>query len=78
MSLFFVFTAVVETTHAHEDSCDAPCPAVCLGAPCGTQCETADARCAAPEEQERPSRAVYLAGFVPAVFEDEIFHPPLI
>lgn len=78
MSLFLVFTAVAETTHAHEDSCDAPCPAVCLGAPCGTKYELAAARWTAPEVQERPSLAAYSAGFVPVVFEDEIFHPPVV
>jgi hypothetical protein len=78
ISLFLVFTAVAETTHAHEESCDAPCPAVCLGTSCGTYCENTDASWAAPEELEKPSLAAFSADFVPLVFEDEIFHPPLV
>lgn len=78
LSLFLVFTALAETTHAHEDACDAPCPAVCLGAPCGTYCENTAASWAAPEEQEKPPLAAFSADFVPVVFEDEIFHPPVV
>jgi len=78
MSLFLVFTALAETTHAHEDSCDAPCPAVCLGTQYGNCCDAAASRWAAPEEQEKPSLAAFSADFVPVVFEDEIFHPPVV
>lgn len=78
VSLFLVFTALAETTHAHEDVCDAPCPAVCLGAPCGMQCETVAAGWTPPEDKERAPLAVFSAGFVPVVFEDEIFHPPVV
>jgi hypothetical protein len=77
LSLFFLFTALTETCHVHEQGCDAPCPAACLcGAP-GACCAAPGSRCSlAPADISRPAAAC--AGTVAAsrLSVDEIFHPP--
>ncbi|MDQ7774048.1 MAG: hypothetical protein RDU13_11075 [Elusimicrobiales bacterium] len=77
-SFFLVFTALAETTHCHSQSADAPCPAVCLGAPCASYCENASAGPVAPADNEKPAASAYVKDFVPLLSEDEIFHPPVV
>ena len=76
-SVFLVFVALAETSHFHEQACDSPCPAVCLGA-CGLYCDDAGAGSLA-DPKDTQIRAVCYNGFVFAaqISEDEIFHPPL-
>ncbi|MDO8803558.1 MAG: hypothetical protein Q7R35_03925 [Elusimicrobiota bacterium] len=77
-SLFLIFVALAETTHTHEQSCDAPCAAVCLGSSCGVYCDNSGAKSLAdPKDSE--SREVFNTGslFIVRLPEDEIFHPPL-
>lgn len=78
LSLFLVFTAVAETTHCHSQSTDAPCPAVCQGAPCGGYCDNAAACSVEPADDEKPAAASFAEVFVPRLSEDEIFHPPAV
>ena len=78
-SIFFVFVALAETAHPCEQSCDSPCPAVCLGSACGIYCDdSATERIAGPEETG--NRIAFDSASVPAarLTADEIFHPPLV
>jgi len=79
LSVFIVFVALAETAHAYEQSCDSPCPAVCLGSACGMYCnDSASERIAEP--QETGNRVALDSASVPAarITADEIFHPPLV
>jgi len=77
-SFFLVFTALAETTHCHTQSADAPCPAVCLGAPCASYCDNASTRSVEPADNKKPAATSFAEVFVPRLSEDEIFHPPAV
>lgn len=76
-SAFFVFTALVETTHTHAQAADAPCPAVCLSGCCGLLAANPDSQVAAvPVPDVNPAIVSSETVFVHRISEDEIFHPP--
>jgi|GEM_PF-4930741 len=77
-SLFLVFTALAETTHCHTQAADAPCPAVCLGAPCANYSDNASTCSVEPADDEKTVAASFPEVFVPRLSEDEIFHPPAV
>jgi len=79
VAVFLMATALAETTHNHEHSCDAPCPAVCLGGSAGSYCENTGLSCAGePLDTEKPAAACFIPASVPRLSEDEIFHPPVV
>lgn len=78
-SLFLLFTALAETTHAHAQAADAPCPAICLSSCCGLLAAEPDSQVftvPAPAGIHAivPAETV----FVHRLSEDEIFHPPAV
>jgi hypothetical protein len=78
-SVFFVFTVFAETTHDHKQSCDEPCPAVCLGCGGGMYCDNSDSKCSlSPVEPGMPATFCFETVFVSRLSEDEIFHPPAV
>lgn len=78
-SLFLVFTALVETTHIHAQSADAPCPAVCLSNCCGLLAANPDSQVSAvPVPNVSPAIVSSETVFVHRISEDEIFHPPAV
>lgn len=77
MSLFV--TVLAESTHTHEHSCDAPCAAACLGGSCVCPGDNSDSKQAiAPVPREKPVLVAFEPLFVPSIFEEEIFHPPVV
>jgi len=77
-SIFFAFVALGEMLHSHEQSCDSPCPAVCLGSACGMYCDgSGSARVADPDDTGIQTDFEYGFVFVARLSADEIFHPPL-
>ena len=78
LSVFIVFVALAETAHAYEQSCDSPCPTVCLGSACGMYCDdSASERIAGPEETGNRIVSDSASVLVARIAADEIFHPPL-
>lgn len=78
-SLFLVFTALAETTHAHAQAADAPCPAVCLSNCCGLLAANTDSQVAAvPVPDVNLAIVSSETVFVHRISEDEIFHPPAV
>lgn len=79
LSVFIVFVALAETAHAYEQSCDSPCPAVCLGSACGMYCDdSGSAGVTGPEDTEKRTTLDSASIFVARLSDDEIFHPPLV
>lgn len=76
LPLLLVLSPMAEALHAHGDTHESPCPAACLGAPCGACAEIAASRLAAPETGERPAACRLVNDFVQQPLEEEIFHPP--
>jgi len=77
-SAFILFTVLAETTHAHPQGANAPCPAVCLGAPCGSCCDDSALKSSfAPVATAKPAAPSFAPVVVVRLLEDEIFHPPL-
>jgi len=78
-SVFFVFVALAETNHSHEQDCDSPCPAVCLGSACGMYCDdSGSVGVAGPEDTVEKTAPDSASIFVARLSDDEIFHPPLV
>jgi len=78
-SLFLVFTALVETTHAHTQTADAPCPAICLSNCCGMFGAAPDSKCViVPADTASKVVIADVQVFVHRLSEDEIFHPPAV
>lgn len=77
-SVFLLFTVLAETTHAHCQGSDAPCPAVCLGTPCGSCSNYSGSKSSFdPVATAKPAAPSFAPVFVARLSEDEIFHPPL-
>lgn len=78
-SLFLVFTALAETTHAHAQAADAPCPAVCLNNCCGLLVANPGSQVlAVPVPNALPANVSSRTVFVHRISDDEIFHPPAV
>jgi len=76
-SVFLLFTALAETTHTHAQTCDVPCPAVCLGTPCGSCSDNSGSKSSFdPVDMIKPVAISFTPVFVHLLSEDEIFHPP--
>ena len=75
ISMFFIFTALAETSHFHTQAADAPCPVVC----CGAVCANPDLKSSiVPADAGSTVVASVAAVFVHRLSEDEIFHPPAV
>lgn len=78
VSAFILFTVLAETTHAHAQGAAAPCPAACLGTPCGSCSDDSALKSfVAPADTAKPVAPSFAPVFVARLSADEIFHPPL-
>lgn len=67
---------LLESTHFHEHSYDAPCPIACLG---GTVMYSADSMAVQLVPPAVPAKLFHAVGkplFASRIMEDDIFHPP--
>lgn len=77
-SVFLLFTALAETMHAHAQGAGVPCPAVCLGTPCGFCSDNSGSTSSFdPADTAKPVAPSFAPVFVARLSADEIFHPPL-
>ncbi|OGS05921.1 MAG: hypothetical protein A3I76_03045 [Elusimicrobia bacterium RIFCSPLOWO2_02_FULL_61_11] len=76
-SVFLLFTALAETTHTHAQTCDVPCPTVCLGTPCGSCSDNSGSKSSFdPVDMVKTVAISFIPVFVHRLSDDEIFHPP--